>query len=49
MCILHFISNMSEGPQKQLKIYPIIGHLNLKFQMLYLPQQGISIDELLTL
>ena len=49
---LHFIDgtskNMYEGPQKLFKICLIIRHLNSKFQTLYLPQQDISVDELLT-
>jgi hypothetical protein len=50
---LHFIDNDSlqtyEGPPKLFKIYPILCHLNSKFQSLYLPKQNISIDESLTL
>jgi hypothetical protein len=50
---LHLTDNTSkdtyEGPQKLFKIYPIIRHLNSKFQSLYLPQKDISVDESLTL
>jgi hypothetical protein len=38
-----------EGPGKLFKIYPLISHLNKKFQELYLPKQDISVDESLTL
>jgi len=31
------------------KIYPVICHLNIKFQTLYLPNQNIASDESLTL
>ncbi|XP_069685025.1 piggyBac transposable element-derived protein 4-like [Periplaneta americana] len=37
------------GPEKLHKIYPIISHLNKKFQSLYLPSQNISVDKTLTL
>jgi hypothetical protein len=50
---LHFVDNtskdISEGQQKLFKICPIIRHLILKFQNLYLPQQDISADESLIL
>jgi hypothetical protein len=50
---LHFIDNDSlqayDGPPKLFKIYPILRHLNNKFQSLYLPTQNIAIDESLTL
>jgi hypothetical protein len=50
---LHFVDNTSkdtsEGQQKLFKIYPIMRHLNLKFQNLYLPQQDVSVDESLIL
>jgi len=50
---LHFTDNTTkdtyEGQQKLFKIYPLIRHLNSKFQTLYLPQQNISVDESLTL
>ena len=50
---LHFIDNESlptyQGPPKLFKIYPVICHLNKKFQTLYLPNQNIAIDESLTL
>jgi hypothetical protein len=42
------ISNF-EGPKKLFKNFPVISHLNKKFQELYLPNQDISIDESLTL
>ena len=31
------------------KMYPVIFHLNIKFQTLYLPNQNIAIDERLTI
>jgi len=47
---LNFISktsnDTSERTQNLFKIYPIIRHLNSKFQVLYLPKQDISGDEL---
>ncbi|XP_021913223.1 piggyBac transposable element-derived protein 4-like [Zootermopsis nevadensis] len=50
---MHFVDNSKEheyqGPPKLFKIYPVIQHLNNKFQNLYLPSQNISIDESLTL
>jgi hypothetical protein len=50
---LHFTYNESisnfEGPEKLFKIFPVISHLNNRFQELYLPNQDISIDESLTL
>jgi hypothetical protein len=50
---LHFTDHESisnfEGPEKLFKIFPVISHLNNKFQELYLPNQDISIDESLTL
>ena len=50
---LHFIDNESlptyQGPPILFKIYPVICHLNIKFQTLYLPNQNIAIDESLTL
>jgi len=51
--VLHFIDNESiptyQGPPRLFKIYPVICHLNIKFQTLYLPNQNIAIDESLTL
>ena len=50
---LHFINNESlptyQGPPILIKIYPVVCHLNIKFQTLYLPNQNIAIDESLTL
>ena len=50
---LHFIDNESlpayQVPPKLFKIYPVICHLNKKFQTLYLPNPNIAIDESLTL
>jgi hypothetical protein len=50
---LHFSDNETvsnfEGPVKLFKIFPVILHLNNKFQELYLPNKDISIDESLTL
>ena len=49
----HFIDNESlpthQEPPILFKIYPVICHLNIKFQTLYLPNQNIAIDESLTL
>ncbi|PNF32813.1 hypothetical protein B7P43_G04498 [Cryptotermes secundus] len=46
---LHFANNENistfEGPKKLFKIYPVIFHLNKKFQELCLPNQDISVDE----
>jgi len=38
-----------QGPSKLFKIYPVLSHLNTKFQSLYLPGQNTAIDESLTL
>jgi len=38
-----------QGPSKLFKIYPVLSHLNTKFQSLYLPGQNIAIDESLTM
>ena len=50
---LHFIDSESlptcQGPPRLFKIYPVICHLNIKFQTLYLPNQNIAIDESLAL
>jgi len=50
---LHFIDSESlpayQGPPRLFKIFPVICHLNIKFQTLYLPNQNITIDESLTL
>ncbi|PNF24933.1 hypothetical protein B7P43_G09365 [Cryptotermes secundus] len=50
---LHFANNENistfEGPKKLFKIYPVIFHLNKKFQELCLPNQDISLDESTTL
>ncbi|PNF13973.1 hypothetical protein B7P43_G08681 [Cryptotermes secundus] len=50
---LHFVDNETmsthQGPQKLLKILPLISQLNKKFLELYLPSQNISVDESLTL
>ena len=47
---LHFIDNESlptyQGPPILFKIYPVIYHLNVKFQTPYLPNQNIAIDTL---
>ena len=49
---LHFIDNESlptyQGPPILFKIYPVISHLNIKFQTLYLPNKNTAIDERLT-
>jgi hypothetical protein len=49
---LHFTDNESnsnfERQEKLLKIFPVISHLNNKFQELYLPNEVISIEESLT-
>ena len=53
MRFLHFSDNSKQneyqGPSKLFKIYPVIEHLNRKFQILYLPGHNIAIDESLTL
>jgi hypothetical protein len=41
--------NSFQGPKKLFKIFPVISHLNNKFQELYLPNQDILIDKSLTL
>ena len=50
---LHFTDNESlptyQEPLILFKTYPVICHLNIKFQALYLPNQNIAIDESLTL
>jgi len=50
---MHFNNNdnigTDQGPSKLFKIYPVLSHLNTKFQSLYLPGQNIAIDESLTL
>jgi hypothetical protein len=50
---LHFADHMDianyEGPAKLYKIFPVLSHLNSKFQNLFLPAQNISADESLTL
>jgi len=50
---IHFDNNdhvgTYQGPSKLFKIYPVLSHLNTKFQSLYLPGQNIAIDESLTL
>jgi len=50
---MHFNNNDNIGtyqrPPKLFKIYPVLSHLNTKFQSLYLPGQNIAIDESLTL
>jgi hypothetical protein len=50
---MHFSDNSKQneyqGSPKLFKIYPVIQHLNNKFQNLYLPNQNIAIDESLTL
>ena len=46
---LHFIDNENlptyQGPPILFKIYPVICHLNIKFQTLYLPNQNTATDE----
>src|SRR5215510_1156610 len=50
---MHFNNNCNtgtyQGPSKLFKIYPVLSHLNTKFQSLYLPGQNIAIDESLML
>jgi hypothetical protein len=50
---LHFADNTDkanyEGPAKLYKIFPVMSHLNSKFQTLFLPAQNISVDGSLTL
>ncbi|GFG37945.1 hypothetical protein Cfor_00644 [Coptotermes formosanus] len=38
-----------QEPSKLFQIYPVLSHLNKKFQSLYFPGQNIAIDESLTL
>jgi len=38
-----------QRPSRVFKIYPVLSHLNTKFQSLCLPGQNIAIDESLTL
>ena len=50
---MHFSNNdhigTYQGPSKLFIIYPVLSHLNTKFQSLYLPGQNIATDESLTL
>jgi hypothetical protein len=50
---LHFADNTDkenyESPAKLYKIFPVLSHLNYKFQNLFLPGQNLSVDESLTL
>ena len=50
---MHFNNNDNigtyQGPSKLFKIYPVLSHLNTKFQSLYLPGQNIAIDQSLML
>ncbi|PNF14286.1 hypothetical protein B7P43_G07092, partial [Cryptotermes secundus] len=50
---LHFNDNTKKdnylGPTRLFKIFPVIQHLNEKFQTLFYPGQNICIDESLTL
>ena len=50
---MHFNNNdpigTYQGPSKLFKIYPVLSHLNTKFQSLYLPRQNITTDEILML
>jgi hypothetical protein len=45
---MHFADNSKQnecqGALKLFKIFPVIRHLNNKFQALYLPKQNIAID-----
>ena len=49
---LHVIDNENlptyQGPPILFKIYPVICHLNIKFQTVYLPNQNIAIDDSFT-
>jgi hypothetical protein len=53
MKFLQFADNTNkenyEGPAKLFKIFPVLSHLNYKFQNLFLPGKNISDDETLTL
>ena len=54
MCnFMHFNNNYHvgtyQGPSKIFKIYPVLSHLNTKFQSLCLPGQNVAIDESLML
>jgi hypothetical protein len=50
---LHFIDDTSKDtsgrPQKLFKIYLVISHINSKFRTLYLAEQEISVNALVTL
>jgi len=50
---LHFIGNESlptyQGSPILFKIYPLLCHMNINFQTLYLPNQNIAIEANLTL
>jgi len=50
---MHFNNNdhteTYQGPSNLFKIYPVVSHLNTKFQSLYLPRQIIVIAESLLL
>ena len=49
---LHFTENESlptyQGPPRLFEIYPVICHLNIQFQTLYLPHQNLTTDVSLT-
>jgi len=51
--LMHFNNNDHTGtyqrPSKLFKTYPVLSHLNIKIQILYLPGQNIAIYESLTL
>jgi hypothetical protein len=44
ICKLLLFTNI-EGTKKHFNIFPVISHLNNRFQELYLPNQHISVDE----
>jgi hypothetical protein len=50
---LHFANNKTinsfHGPKNLFKIFPVISHLNNKFQEMYLPNRDILTDETLML
>jgi hypothetical protein len=50
---MHFADNSKQneyqGASKLFNIFPVIRHLNNKFQTVYLPKQNTVVDESLTL
>jgi hypothetical protein len=38
-----------EGPVKLYKIFPVLSHLNYKFQNIFLPRQNVSVNKSLNI